>query len=47
MSRKLVAASAVFALAMLGFAGVASPVAAFAGHTVVASSTIQAAVDLG
>jgi hypothetical protein len=45
MSRKLVATSAVFALAMLGFAGFASPAAALAGDTIVVTSTIQAAVD--
>ena len=45
MSRKLVAASAVFALAMLGFAGVASPAAALAGDTILVTTTIQAAVD--
>ena len=34
MSRKLVATSAVFALAMLGLAGFASPAAALAGDTI-------------
>jgi parallel beta-helix repeat protein len=45
MSRKLVVASTVFALAMLGFVGVASPAAAHTGHTIVVATTIQAAVD--
>jgi hypothetical protein len=45
MSRKLVAASTLFALAMLGFAGVASPAAAHTGHTIIVATTIQAAVD--
>ena len=45
MSRKLVATSAVFALAMLGLAGFASPAAALAGDTIMVTTTIQAAVD--
>ena len=45
MSRKLVATSAVFALAMLGLAGFASPAAALAGDTILVTTTIQAAVD--
>jgi polygalacturonase len=45
MSRKLLAASTLFALAMLGFAGVASPAAAHTGHMIVVTTTIQAAVD--
>ena len=45
MSRKLVTASAVFALAMLGLAGFASPAAALAGDTIMVTTTIQAAVD--
>jgi parallel beta-helix repeat protein len=45
MSRKLVAASAVFALGVLGCAGAASPAAALAGDTIVVRTTIQAAVD--
>jgi parallel beta-helix repeat protein len=45
MSRKLVAASAVFALAMLGVAVVASPAAALTGDTIIVTTTIQAAVD--
>jgi hypothetical protein len=45
MSRKLVTASAVFALAMLGLAGFASTAAAPAGDTIMVTTTIQAAVD--
>src|SRR5947207_14016695 len=45
MSRKLVVASTLFALAMLGFAGVASPAAARTSRTIVVTTTIQAAVD--
>jgi hypothetical protein len=40
-----VATSALFVLAMLGFAGVASPAAALAGDTIIVTTTIQAAVD--
>jgi hypothetical protein len=45
MSRKLVVASTLFALATLGFAGVASPAAAHTSRTIVVTTTIQAAVD--
>jgi parallel beta-helix repeat protein len=45
MSRKLVTASAVFALAVLGFAAVPSPATALPGDTIVVTTTIQAAVD--
>lgn len=45
MNSKLVATSAVFALAMLGFAAVPSPAVALMGDTIVVTSTIQAAVD--
>jgi parallel beta-helix repeat protein len=45
MNRKLVATSAVFALAMLGLAAVPSPAAALTGDTIVVTTTIQAAVD--
>jgi polygalacturonase len=45
MSTKLVATSALFVLAMLGLAGVASPAAALAGNTIIVTTTIQAAVD--
>jgi parallel beta-helix repeat protein len=45
MSRKLVVASTLFALAMFGLAGTASPAAAHTGHTIVVTTTIQAAVD--
>jgi parallel beta-helix repeat protein len=45
MSRKLLATSAAFALAMLGLTGFASPTAALPGDTIVVTTTIQAAVD--
>ena len=45
MTRKLLAASAVFALAMLGLAGFPSPAAALGGDTIMVTTTIQAAVD--
>src|SRR5512132_3261864 len=45
MGRRLSAASAVVVLAMLELAAVASPAVARAGHAIVVTTTIQAAVD--
>ncbi len=45
MGRRISATSAVFVLAVLGVAVVASPAAALAGDTIVVTTTIQAAVD--
>jgi parallel beta-helix repeat protein len=45
MGRSISVKVAVLVLAVLGFAGVASPAAALAGHTIVVTTTIQAAVD--
>jgi parallel beta-helix repeat protein len=45
MGRRILVASTVFVLALLGLAAVARPAAALAGDTIVVTSTIQAAVD--
>jgi len=45
VGRRISATSAVFVLAVLGVAVVASPAAALAGDTIVVTTTIQAAVD--
>jgi parallel beta-helix repeat protein len=43
--RAAAASSAVVVLAVLGLVGIASPTAAYTGHTIVVTTTIQAAVD--
>jgi parallel beta-helix repeat protein len=45
MGRRISAASLVVVIAALGLVAVASPAAALAGHTIVVTTTIQAAVD--
>lgn len=45
MGRRISVTGAAVVLAVLGLAGVASPAAAGAGHTIVVTTTIQAAVD--
>jgi parallel beta-helix repeat protein len=45
MGRRISAATLVVVLALLGLVAVASPAAALVGHTIVVTTTIQAAVD--
>jgi parallel beta-helix repeat protein len=45
MGRRILVASTVLMLALLGLAAIASPATALAGDTIVVTSTIQAAVD--